>query len=451
MENKNEWQTKLHTLQKQYDAEKQVWSQSEDLLRRSITRIAKAANINADSLKALLERIHQLNANSTGLIEAENELNELIGILNKEEQRELDTSTENNAAFNKHFRTELLHPLIQLLGYLDTPKAFEKPAKQLQKQIKEPTQRLSDIKENTHQIAEIIGKSIELLQSKNRGLEHCIEQITSGLHEFGSIVEETKSQTSNFHNSGQKIHQQLGQKVTEISNGIHEFDDIEVLQGHMAQQLNTLSHQIQYMVSEEEKRLSIANSQNEKLTEKLNEMEQEAANLRSQLIENQQLLLRDTLTGVNNRLAYEERIKLEIARYRREKTPLSLAGLDIDHFKKINDTFGHKAGDRVLRLVAQLANSQIRATDFFARVGGEEFVLILPNTSVDGALHICDKIRQYIEAYDFRYGEKPVQVNISCGVTQIHANEDEDDLYQRADKALYEAKNTGRNRCVAIE
>lgn len=155
----------------------------------------------------------------------------------------------------------------------------------------------------------------------------------------------------------------------------------------------------------------------------------------------------DALTGLPNRLQINEILASELARFRRYSTPFSLALADIDHFKQINDTYGHQEGDLVLQRVAAILRQSVRAVDTVGRWGGEEFLLLLPETELPGAQALADRLRQALAAADFG---QVGQVTISMGLTMIKAGDDADALLRRADTALYRAKAAGRNR-VEVE
>ena len=163
-------------------------------------------------------------------------------------------------------------------------------------------------------------------------------------------------------------------------------------------------------------------------------------------LKNQQLktlAITDQLTQLYNRLKLDEVLMREIAQSQHESTPLVVIILDIDRFKQVNDTFGHRVGDSVLISVSRLLLSNIRATDTIGRWGGEEFLLILPDTPIENARIYADKLRGIIEEADF----SPVkQVTISMGLASLRQQDTESALVERADTALYQAKNNGRNR-----
>ncbi len=155
------------------------------------------------------------------------------------------------------------------------------------------------------------------------------------------------------------------------------------------------------------------------------------------------LSITDNLTQAHNRTKYEEVIKIEIERTKRSSSPLSVAMFDIDHFKEVNDTYGHAVGDYVLKTLAQIAKKNIRDIDYLIRWGGEEFIVIALDTDLRGAEVMAEKIRKAIENYNF---DKVGRVTVSFGVTQFKQDDTEDSLMKRVDDALYQAKGKGRNR-----
>ncbi len=153
----------------------------------------------------------------------------------------------------------------------------------------------------------------------------------------------------------------------------------------------------------------------------------------------------DALTGIFNRMKFDKSLTSEIQRAQRYSSPLSLILFDIDHFKQVNDTYGHLAGDTILKNLTQLIVSNLRETDIFARWGGEEFVIQTPETALDGAIKLAEKLRSKIDNHDF---SEPEKITMSFGVTTLKKGDNTISLINRADEALYRAKEGGRNQVV---
>lgn len=185
---------------------------------------------------------------------------------------------------------------------------------------------------------------------------------------------------------------------------------------------------------------------NNTLEKKVNKRTKELSDANKKLLE---ISTKDYLTNIaNRRYFFEIGLKsLHIAK--RENSDLSIVCIDIDFFKNINDTYGHNIGDEILKLIANNINKYIRKSDILARIGGEEFVILLNNTNEQNAYALAEKIRVHIESLIYKNDKIEIRTSISMGISQLRAKDDDlDSIIIRADKALYEAKNTGRNKSV---
>jgi diguanylate cyclase (GGDEF)-like protein len=163
------------------------------------------------------------------------------------------------------------------------------------------------------------------------------------------------------------------------------------------------------------------------------------------------LVEKDSLTGLLNHTKIEERLNIEIARAQRNHTRLTYAILDIDHFKSVNDTYGHVVGDKVIKSLAHLLQQTLRKTDVIGRYGGEEFVVILDNTDATTGVAVMDKIRKKFATLEHCVGATRFKTTFSCGVAEYPQFLERDILHEAADKALYRAKNAGRNRVLPTQ
>lgn len=197
-----------------------------------------------------------------------------------------------------------------------------------------------------------------------------------------------------------------------------------------------------------------------------NKMRKETGELQSNLRDSQERIellrsnlhhaevagMRDGLTNVWNRRAFDTMIDQQVAQSPLAKRPLSLAMVDIDHFKSINDRFGHQVGDEVLRLVSSVLQRNLKGRDFVARYGGEEFSIIMPQTNVEAACQVAEQIRKQLMSLRYvspQSGESIGQITASFGVAQLKPSEGKRSFIQRADTKLYEAKKNGRNQVLA--
>lgn len=223
-------------------------------------------------------------------------------------------------------------------------------------------------------------------------------------------------------------------------------NDVQELKQSVNLHIEALSTAMANYRQEECQREKVLSDQVGAMKEKLAALEAHSEQMKVQLKEERARALTDVLTQLPNREAWQERIQFEITRWQRYRGPVTIGVLDIDHFKRINDSFGHKAGDRVIQLLAKSLRDRLRATDFVARYGGEEFVVMMPETRADVAKQVVDNLRDYIAQLPFHFRGEPVTITFSAGLTELQEHDDQDSVFDRADKVLYQAKSSGRNK-----
>lgn len=273
------------------------------------------------------------------------------------------------------------------------------------------------------------------LKQLNERLAVFIGTLNAASEGYSASLESTRS-----------FNQQLRDQVSDLQSSVQEASDLESLKQALEQRLEGLlqsvsNHQRQRDSSEAEVAERLQG-----LVRRVAEMEQEAQQFREHIEEQRQKPLLDPLTGLPNRAAWIERLELEVARRQRYGGQLLLAALDIDHFKRINDGYGHLAGDRVLKIIAGELSKRLRKTDFMARFGGEEFVLLIPATPLAGGVQLLETLRAAIEACPFHFKGEPVTITLSAGIAEFRDGETPEAAFERADQALYRAKGAGRNR-----
>ncbi|MBL4782146.1 MAG: diguanylate cyclase [Porticoccaceae bacterium] len=244
------------------------------------------------------------------------------------------------------------------------------------------------------------------------------------------------------------IQLEVGGEVSGMEAAVNENNDLDVLKQIIRTRAQRLSTKVADYVETEKQQLETAKGKIEELTRQTKAMNEEVEGLRHQLMEKQQVLVMDSLTGVANRGGFDKRIEEELARSHRIGFPLSILLVDIDKFKFVNDTFGHKAGDKVLQTIAKLMAGRVRDTDYIARYGGDEFVLLLPGTSVDDALAVAQGFCDAVKRCGFHSRGQSVEVSLSIGVAQLKEGESSEALFERADVAMYEVKDNGRDGCA---
>lgn len=247
--------------------------------------------------------------------------------------------------------------------------------------------------------------------------------------------------------AGEVFKDSVGTTVDSLLVTISGTNDIQQMKSSLNEQLSSIKGAISEFQSNQNSGPEPLAVQLQTLAQRVQTMESDAKKSQENFEEQRRKALEDALTGLPNRQAYNERIHHEQGRWQRYKHPLTLAICDIDFFKRVNDNYGHQAGDRVLRVIGQAISKRLREVDFMARYGGEEFVLIMPETPADAALGILDKIRVVLAETPFHFKEQPVQITLSIGISAFGGGDTAESVFERADKALYQAKEGGRNQC----
>ncbi len=296
-------------------------------------------------------------------------------------------------------------------------------------------------------IADVVREVRSRIQDEKREIETFLKQLTQNLGELDRRVQENVARQRQSYEEGCHLGAAVQMQVQGIEESFQGAVELDTLKGAIQQRIATIrSHLDRFRESEGQRHVE-TEAQIQELTDRLQALEKESADLRERLRQERHLALIDPLTGIYNRLAFDERMGQEFARWRRYKSPLTLAVWDIDRFKSVNDTYGHQAGDRVLTVVAKLLRKQVRETDFIARFGGEEFIMLLPETAIEDAVGVAEKLRTSVAACEFHYGGRRVVVTASCGLAEFHEGDTPEQVFARADQALYAAKAGGRNQC----
>ncbi len=400
---------------------------------REIENLIKSLALSADLKQALLEKLEAQKVPVRDVL--------------KDLAAEVNRVLEIDPAADAHLPQYLEQSLLKVMENLHVPVAllndFSRLAGKLEKGV-EASQWTAVL----DGFSELTMRSIKEIADEKNDLEEFLRQITSQITEMEGFVVVAQSNVESTRVSTLKIRDEVDLEVSGLARNVSEAKGIDQVKGLLSSHIQKIRAQMKEYVEVEEQRLKEVETNNHRLTEKLALLDDETTKLRTQLEQKHQQLLIDPLTRISNRFAWEERFKLEYERWKRNQNNLCLAVWDIDKFKSINDEYGHNAGDRVLKLIAKVIDSRVRKTDFFARIGGEEFVMLLPETAVEESLAVVDILRQYVAECPFNFHGKAVTITISCGVTALREGDSMESVFERADKGLYMAKEQGRNRCI---
>ena len=297
--------------------------------------------------------------------------------------------------------------------------------------------------------ADLIHEHGEHLARERQQAATILAEVTKRLEEMAGYLTESNHESRSRFDDTQTHSDTVMSQVRELTDEVGNATELGLLQSVVRVRLERVAEYVGEFRTREEQRSREFTGRAERMRARIENLELESKELHSRLASEQQGARLDPLTGVANRKSFDERFAQEIARKPRAEQPLAMLLWDVDNFKFINDSYGHRAGDRVLQSVAACFMAAVRGGDFVARIGGEEFVVLLSGPNLAAAMQIANQVRSAVEALRFHFRGAPVRVTVSCGVTELQEHDTAGAAFDRADSALYRAKNGGKNLCIA--
>ncbi len=421
-----------------------------ELLKQGVDSVGRLANKSQDKRAVTkLQKMLDTEVESQALLIYFNEvLAQCVSSVIKEiedlSHTSIDKETMNTA--EKQINLKINESLFQLLNHLSIPRDLDSKREQI-KTILEHQLTSEDLSKIIDGLTELVVDAFNVEQNRFKGF---LQQLTNQLHYFDIYLKASVHNHKNASQESRRLESGIQENIEQIKVHLDSSTTIEELSVKVSENLKMIGDSIKNYRQKEMEREKEFEQQITTLQEKLSESEKNAEEIKKLLSFQKYRINHDSLTSLPNRESYDEHILDSFQRWKIHSRPLSLAVCDIDHFKFINDNFGHLAGDKVLKKVATILRSSIRESDFIARIGGEEFVFIFEDTSSSQASIILEQLRVLIEECQFYYREKKVEVTISFGLVTVTDKDDIESMFMRADKAMYKAKNAGRNRVVTL-
>ncbi|MFI3138248.1 MAG: GGDEF domain-containing protein [Methylococcaceae bacterium] len=345
---------------------------------------------------------------------------------------------------------QIITPLSRLLNTLDIPPNFETRVQQLKKQL-QSNPAIEPLKSIISDYIKLFLDIKQHVQLEHRNMATFLSNLTEQLSELGLKASGASHAAQVSSQKRTLLDESVSAQMSDLQKSSADATTLEPLKQLIKSRLANIRTEIQEHAKNEELQRQETEKQLNDLTLKINLLDAESSELKTKLTAAYEKATRDPLTNLPNRLAYEEATHIEMARWQRYQTPLTMAIWDIDLFKIINDTHGHKAGDKTLIIIAQLLSKHCRKSDFVARFGGEEFIMLLPNTTEQSAVTLTNKIRTVIEKTGFNAGGQHINITISCGLSEFRTGDTSGSVFERADQALYQSKANGRNQCIVAQ
>ncbi len=291
----------------------------------------------------------------------------------------------------------------------------------------------------------IVRKYIDSISNKNKELELFIQQTMQYLSETEQRLTGELSAHQEKFNEDRAFEKDISTHMSMIKQDFSSGADINEIRKAVLGKIENINRSIEKKSEQDMLRLKETEKTLQEMGRRISDIKKEADELKKRAEEIENESFHDKLTGLKNRKAYDEEIVKTLAAVQRYDVPYSLMICDIDHFKKINDTYGHKVGDLTLRKLAALLRERLRTNDFISRYGGEEFAVILSHTSLNDAVKVGENVRSFINNSLFSYKNRKIPVTISIGISSFRKDDDGTTIFERADEALYLAKESGRN------
>lgn len=300
-------------------------------------------------------------------------------------------------------------------------------------------------------VREISGMAATVLDRAHQDAEASnafLEQLTQRLQIFDSYMSSDEARRQSSQESGARLGRMVSEEMGGLSASMQSQQGLPELRQQVLDSLDRVQQHVSSHLQGESERSETAARQAAEMQQQLSALEEEALALRRQVEESRKQAMRDSLTGLPNRRALEARARAELENRQRSGQPLAIVVFDVDDFKKVNDMYGHKAGDQALALVAKRLSEGLRENDFVARYGGEEMVALLPGADPDTALRLADGLRSRVESAVLHADKDRVRITVSGGVSVASEGEMFEGMFERADQAMYQAKREGKNRCL---
>jgi len=358
------------------------------------------------------------------------------------EVQENVSSGEDPSQFCALLISEILYQLIEKISL---PKDITKRLGSIKRQLDKGV-TISKWASMLNEISDV-ATEIQMKISRERlDIEEFLKQVTGRLKDLDSYIQGSKEHRSQAWMHGSALGEAVKNEMQNLVSNANEAEELDELKSQIQTRLAKIEEHVNGFRETEKTHHRNADEDVQRLMLRLNELESESQNLKARVQKERMQAQIDTLTGIANRLGYDHRIAQEYARWKRFHNPLSLVVWDVDHFKSINDDYGHAAGDKALKTIAKLLADRVRETDYLARYGGEEFVLIMPGADTKSAKSVAEELRKAVAESGFHFKGKPVSITISAGIAEFIEGDNATAVFERADKALYAAKEAGRNQ-----
>ena len=394
------------------------------------------------------------NDSKEALVQYIPKLSELLSLYNEvlSAKHDITPQTTDNAAFNDS--TPATSPsedmsayVNQIIKIVDSLTLSDKQQKQLLdiKSEFKPSAKSNTVLSNIVKIFNVVISDMEQERQTAKTFLSTLSGALSKVQRAVISTIKTSDESKLFHD---KLNKSLSGQINDVVEIVESASSLTQVQSDLNTKLDSLAQTLEAKSLKELDYYTNLEKDLKRMQQKVTELEQQSASIEQRLVEQQKKNMQDALTKLNNRAAFDEYIAKELVRFHHKPAPLAIVVLDLDNFKRINDTYGHTAGDKTLQVIANTLVKVIDDKAFIARYGGEEFVLVFNDLNEVDLVATLNNLRKNVAKLPFKFKNNKVNISTSIGATHVKKGDNVHLAFERADQALYKAKNSGKNQVV---
>ena len=411
-------------------------------LRRKLRSLLGEAQLTKESITQYIPLLSQLLEFYNIAIYSKVDIphNELLAANQNSDQTKNITTEENKSDVN----SALIGQISTCLSKLHLSTQHTKELLAINKKLIKDTTN-DDVLQHFVEIFDVI---VADLQSERDSAKNFLNTLSETLTTVQNAVQKTLSTCKKAQNTNDEINEKLQEQLRDMTGSVKKAISLELVKVDINGKLNSIAQTLDKKTKFEQQNQKELSSQLNEMAKKVEKLEEQSQQFEKKLAEQQRKSMNDALTKLSNRAAFDEYFTQSMVRFHHKPFDLALAVIDIDDFKKINDTYGHTAGDKTLQVIANTIQKKVSNDVFVARYGGEEFVLIYTKQKEASFIKELNLINKSIARLPFKFKNNKVSITLSIGATHIIKNDNIHTAFERADEAMYKAKAQGKNRVI---
>ena len=412
-------------------------------LRRKLHKLLQETQTTKDSLNQYIPLFSQLLEFYDFSLVSKSEIPKggLLGDAKLPAQAALANTNESN---NYDVNTVLIEKLSTHLSQLQLSTNHTKKLLEINNKLTSKSSN-DDILQHFIEVFDVI---VADLKNERDSEKNFLTTLSNTLTKVQSVVKKTVITCQKSNDANDKINSKLQSQLLDMTSTVKDGMSLEQVKVDINSKLQTIAATLGQKSKFEQQSQQLLKNQLDEMAKKVNQLEVQSQEFENKLIEQQRKSMQDALTKLSNRAAFDDYFKNAMVRYHHQPYQLALVVMDIDNFKKINDTYGHAAGDKTLQVIAETIEKKVSDGAFVARYGGEEFVLIYANIEKLAIIKELNALNKHIACLPFKFKNNKVNITLSMGVTHIKTNDNIHIAFERADEAMYKAKAQGKNQVI---